>query len=254
VEDSVSNQVFRPLPGNSFRFRCYQEIACFTRCCAALRLQLTPYDILRMKNRLGIPSDEFLESYGETFFEDQSRFPLVRLRMREEPPNRCPFVSPSGCAIYEDRPGSCRIYPLGRATMKPGGSGGNTRERYFVVQEAHCLGFQEDREWSVEEWMGSEGMADYNAMNDLWLEVLTFPRSLGPEKDAQRRMQMFFMGSYNLDRFRRFVFEGPLLRRIRIEQERLERMAADEVSLLRFSFEWLKFSLFGEPSPYIKPA
>jgi hypothetical protein len=206
-----------------------------------------------MKNRLGISSGEFIDRHGETFFEEHSRFPLVRLKMQEGPAKRCPFVSPSGCTLYEDRPGACRIYPLGRAAMKIK-SGAKTKEKYFVVQEAHCLGFREDREWSVEEWMRSEGMDEYNAMNDLWLEVLSLPRSLGPEKDLQRKMQMFFMASYNLDRFRSFVFEGPFLRRFRIEEELLERMAADEVSLLRFSFEWLKFSLFGEPIPHIRPS
>ncbi len=132
-------------------------------------------------------------------------------------------------------------------------SGAVTREKYFLVQEPHCLGFREEREWSAEEWMQSEGMDEYNVMNDLWLEVLSFPRSLGPEKDFQRKMQMFFLASYNLDRFRSLVFQGPFLRRFRMDEEVLERIAKDEISLLRFSFEWLKFSLFGEPSPQIRP-
>lgn len=252
MENNLSGLVFKPLPGKSFRFKCYREIGCFTRCCAALRLQLTPYDILRIKNRLGVSSDEFLEKHGETFFEEHSRFPLLRLKMQEDPQKKCPFVSHSGCSLYEDRPGSCRIYPLGRAAMKIR-SGAGTRERYFIVQEKHCLGFQEEREWSVEEWMNSEGMDEYNALNDLWLEVLSFPRSLGPESVLQRKMQMFFMASYNLDRFRSFVFQGPFLKRFRLEEGVLEGMAADDVSLLRFSFEWLKFSLFGEPVPHIRP-
>jgi len=141
---------------------------------------------------------------------------------------------------------------LGRAAMKIR-SGPGTRERYFVVQEAHCLGFQEDREWSVEEWMKGEGLDRYNAMNDLWLEVLSFPRSLGPEKDLQRKVQMFFMASYNLDRFRSFVFEGLFLRRFRIEEGLLGRMAKEDETLLRFSFEWLKYSLYGEQVPGIQP-
>jgi len=251
VEPNNAGEIFRPLPDRSFRFKCYKEISCFTRCCAALNLQLTPYDILRLKNRLGISSDVFLDQYGETVFEGHSRFPMVRLRMQEGAQKRCPFVTSSGCSIYEDRPGSCRLYPLGRAAMKV--EDRNTREKYFLVQEAHCRGFEENREWTVDEWMKGEGMSDYNEMNDLWLEVLSLSKSLGAEANLQRKMQMFFMASYNLDRFRSFVFEGPFLKRFHVEEEVLERMAADEVSLLRFAYGWLKFSLYGEPSPILQP-
>lgn len=251
MEPSNTEEIFRPLLDRSFRFRCYKEISCFTRCCAALNLQLTPYDILRMKNRLGITSDDFLDQYGETVFEGHSRFPMVRLRMQEEARKRCPFVTSSGCSIYEDRPGSCRLYPLGRAAMKV--QARDTREKYFLVQESHCRGFEENREWTVDEWMKGEGMSDYNEMNDLWLEVLSLSKSLGAEVNLQRKMQMFFMASYNLDRFRSFVFEGPFLRRFRVEEELLEGMAEEESSLLRFSFHWLKFSLYGEPSAVFKP-
>lgn len=251
MEPNNAGEIFRPLPDRSFRFKCYKEISCFTRCCAALNLQLTPYDILRLKNRLGISSDVFLDQYGETVFEGHSRFPMVRLRMQEGAQKRCPFVTSSGCSIYEDRPGSCRLYPLGRAAMKV--EDRNTREKYFLVQEAHCRGFEENREWTVDEWMKGEGMSDYNEMNDLWLEVLSLSKSLGAEANLQRKMQMFFMASYNLDRFRSFVFEGPFLKRFHVEEEVLERMAADEVSLLRFAYGWLKFSLYGEPSPILQP-
>ena len=44
--------VFEPLHGNRFRFRCHKDMECFTRCCAGLNLVLMPYDILRMKRRL----------------------------------------------------------------------------------------------------------------------------------------------------------------------------------------------------------
>ena len=36
------------------------DIACFTRCCRNIDILLTPYDVIRMKNRLGITSTEFL--------------------------------------------------------------------------------------------------------------------------------------------------------------------------------------------------
>lgn len=238
--------LIQPLSGASFRFGCHPGIDCFNRCCATLRLTLTPYDLLRLKNRLTLSSGAFLDAYGEVAFEAGSRFPMVRLKMGEGEGKRCPFVTPSGCSLYQDRPSSCRLYPLGRAAFKPRRDR-NVREKYFVVQEKRCRGFLEEREWTVEEWMAGQGMAEYNAMNDLWLEVLTFPRPLsGTEKEVQQKLQMFFMGSYNLDRFRSFVLEGPFLKRFTPSREILEGLALDDVALLRFSLEWLKFSLYGE--------
>lgn len=199
-----------------------------------------------MKNRLAISSGAFLDTFGEIVFEEGSRFPMVRLRMAEDEGKKCPFVLPSGCSLYQDRPSSCRLYPLGRAALKTRVKG-DVREKYFIVQEQHCLGFQEEREWATEEWMAGEGMAEYNAMNDLWLEILSFPKSMtGTEKEIQQKVQMFFMGSYNLDRFRSFVLEGPFLKRFAPDREILKGLAEDDVALLRFSFEWLKFSLYGE--------
>lgn len=171
---------------------------------------------------------------------------MVRLRMAEDEGKKCPFVLPSGCSLYQDRPSSCRLYPLGRAALKTRVQG-DVREKYFVVQEQHCLGFQEDREWTTEEWMTGQGMAEYNAMNDLWLEILSFPSPItGTDKEIQQKVQMFFMGSYNLDKFRSFVLEGPFLKRFAPDREILKGLAEDDVALLRFSFEWLKFSLYGE--------
>jgi Fe-S-cluster containining protein len=247
------DQILIPLTGNTFRFQCHPAIACFTKCCAQLNLLLTPYDILRMKRRLEISSDEFLDRYGNTVMDGDSRFPMVKLRMRQDDSRGCPFVTSGGCGIYEDRPGSCRLYPLGRAALKPDG-GRATREKYFVVEESHCLGFRENREWTLADWMSNEGMEEYNTMNDHWFEIVTSPKSLGSGGDVQRKLQMFFMASYNLDRFRKFVFESSFLRLFRIDQGLQRRLATDDVELMKFSFEWLKFSLFGERAGQIKPA
>ena len=55
-----SEPTFRPLTKKTFKFRCYRGIGCFTVCCADLNLVITPYDILRLKNRLDLTSDDFL--------------------------------------------------------------------------------------------------------------------------------------------------------------------------------------------------
>jgi Fe-S-cluster containining protein len=251
MNDGKKQVFFRPVVKSTFQFLCHKDISCFTKCCADLDLVLTPYDIVRIKNRLGIPSHAFLDRYTETKWNKHPRFPMINLKMDSDRHHRCPFVTPDGCTIYEDRPGACRIYPVGRAALKVD-SEKETREKFFVVDEEHCLGFREDREWSLEEWMANEGVHEYNAMNDQWLEIVTSQKSLGKKEDIPRKIQMFFMASYNPDRFRRLIFETRFFDLFQVKAEKIEALAVDDVQLMNFAFEWLKFSLFGEKTIQIR--
>jgi Fe-S-cluster containining protein len=243
--------VFKPMVKSRFHFLCHKDIACFTKCCAELDLVLTPYDIVRIKNRLHIPSHAFLDRYTETKWNKHPRFPMINLKMDSDRYHRCPFVTPDGCTVYEDRPGACRIYPVGRAALKVDREK-ETQEKFFLVDEEHCLGFREDREWTLEEWMAVEGVNEYNAMNDQWLEIVTSQKSLGKKEDIPRKIQMFYMASYNLDVFKRLIFETRFFSIFQLEAEKKERLATDDVSLMQFAFDWLRFSLFGEKTIEIK--
>jgi hypothetical protein len=46
---------------SKFRFSCHPGVPCFTNCCRNMNIILTPYDIIRLKNRLGLTSDMFLQ-------------------------------------------------------------------------------------------------------------------------------------------------------------------------------------------------
>jgi Fe-S-cluster containining protein len=252
MADGTSHQnVFEPLQGNRFTFLCHRNVECFTRCCAGLNLVLMPYDLLRLKKRLGISSDTFLNAYTELRFDRHPRFPMLVLKMNDEEGRRCPFVRPEGCAVYEDRPSACRIYPIGRAATNLGNAAG-TQERYFVVHEEHCFGFQESREWTIEEWTADQGLKEYDGMNNAWLEIVTSAQSLGPEKDIPRKIQMFCMASYNLDSFRSFVFKSRFLDLFDVALELRDRLASDDAALLAFAMDWLKFSLFGMKTMKLK--
>ncbi len=122
----------------------------------------------------------------------------------------------------------------------------------FFVNESHRLGLREERQWTIDEWMANEGVDEYNTMNDQWLEIITSSRSLGPEKDLSRKIQMFFMASYNLDRFRDFIFKSKFFDRFDVVSTLKEKLASDNVELMKFAFDWLKFSLFGEKTIQVK--
>jgi Fe-S-cluster containining protein len=242
----------KPLTGGRFRFSCHKEISCFNKCCADLQLILTPYDILRIKNRLGLSSHVFLNKYTVPVTGGGAVFPMIRLRMREDDAQCCPFVSSDGCTIYDDRPGACRLYPIGRGASSgpPGGSG--EQEVYFVVNEAHCLGFEQEREWTVEEWLADQRADHYNMMNRQWMEIVT---SRSPRKGelTEDKLQMFYMTSYNLDRFRDFVLKTKFSRVFDLSEEDVAGIREDETILLELGMRWLKFALYGEETLRLNP-
>ena len=45
---------------SEFQFHCHKGIACFNACCKNIDIQMTPYDIVRLKQRLEMNSSEFL--------------------------------------------------------------------------------------------------------------------------------------------------------------------------------------------------
>ena len=235
----------RPLTGNRLKFECRKDLSCFTRCCANLNLVLTPYDIIRIKKRLDLPSNVFLDTHTTASTDEAYGVPVVKLRMNEDDNGRCPFVTQEGCRIYEDRPGACRVYPLGRAASKVR-DGHKAGEYYFIVKEAHCLGFDEDREWTVEQWTRDQSLDEYNRMNDAFLDI-TAGRLAGAIRSlSDQKLKMFYMACYSVDDFRRFVFETTFLKRFDLPEDVLERIRTDDIELMDFACRWLKFSLFGE--------
>ena len=57
---------------------------------------------------------------------------------------------------------------------------------------------------------------------------------------------MFYLASYNLDKFRRFVFESRFFQLFQVSPEKREGLRTHDVELMKFAFDWLKYSLFGE--------
>ncbi|MBW1648550.1 MAG: YkgJ family cysteine cluster protein [Deltaproteobacteria bacterium] len=228
-------------PGERFRFTCQPGMACFTRCCANLNLVLTPYDILRLKRSLGVSAEAFLDRFATASTDGTCGLPVVRLRMDPET-GRCPFVTADGCRVYADRPGACRLYPLGQALKQVGG---HLRQRYFAIREPYCLGWDQGRVWRMAEWLADQGLDAYQRMNTPFLRLSTGRPLSAFKQFGQQQLQMYFMACYNLDAFREFVAGSSLKRRFALSDELCRRLREDDEILLFFAGRWLEFALFG---------
>lgn len=229
-----------------FRFSCEKDMPCFTRCCRDALIMLTPYDVIRLKRRLDLPSNEFLAIYTTLGYIEKSELPVPVLKMLDEDQNPCPFLGDDGCKIYEDRPSTCRYYPIGAGIFHNRDAAADERF-YALIKEAHCQGLDQGRDWTVAEWREDQGLPVYDEVNEGWTELILKRKSLGPFVTIpEKTLQMFFMGCYDVDQFRRFAFKSRFLDVYVVPDERKQKVAEDDVAALDLAIDWLSSTLYGE--------
>jgi Fe-S-cluster containining protein len=253
LEEKILTDMPRLGPDDTFQFGCHPGVACFNKCCADVNIFLSPYDVLRLKRRLGMRSSDFLDRYTLLPIQKDMKTPVVMLRMQDDAGKTCPFLSDGGCSVYTDRPWPCRMYPLGLAAQRDTADGWRGERFFFLLREEGCEGFAEADRWTVRDWLTDQGLDDYDALGEAYKEVTLhefFERggTLSPEK-----LEMLFTATYDLDKFRQFVFESSLLERFEVDEDFVEEMRYSDEALLRFGFLWLRFSLFGEPTMKVRP-
>jgi Fe-S-cluster containining protein len=236
---------------SSFSFACHPGVPCFNACCADVNIFLTPYDILRLKNNLGMTSEEFLSKHTVSPFDKNSRYPVILLAMNEDEKKSCPFVGESGCTVYEDRPWACRMYPLGMGSQKDAGDGSDG-DFYFLLKEDLCKGHNEDHKQTVAEWLENQGITEYDRMGYYFKELTLHEFFSKPENLTSKKIEMFFTACYNLDKFREFVFESTFFDKFEVDDETKKKIKTDDIELLKFSYFWLRFALFGEKTIEVK--
>ena len=229
-----------------FKFRCHKKVKCFTMCCRNINILLTPYDIVRMKNRLGMTSEEFLYKYTRMEIDEKSTLPLVRLNMLDEKEKKCPFVTMEGCTIYPYRPANCRYYPIGQGILRKGTEQGPMNEEfYFFIRESHCSGYKEENDWTIQAWRVDQGVDLYDEMNREWKEIQLRRSPLAAKLDSNKQAQIY-TAFYDMDGFRRFVFESRFFEVFDVDKEEMEKIKTDEIALMKFGFKYIKYILMLE--------
>jgi uncharacterized protein len=224
---------------DSFTFSCNKDLECFNRCCGNVNLFLTPYDILRMKRRLNMPSHEFLKIYTIPLFPKEVGHPVILMKMIPDKTRSCPFVGDEGCMIYDDRPWSCRSFPLEPVAD-------SVPPLFEIVRRDFCMGFGKGKFHPVLQWRDTQNIAFYEKMNDEWKNVTHHENFSSRNLLEGQPRDIFFLGSYNLDEFRNVVFRGDFKKYFDIDARVLKEIKSSETELLLFAFKWIRHVLFGE--------
>jgi Fe-S-cluster containining protein len=238
----------RPLSlSSSFCFDCRPDVSCFTNCCSDVNIVLTPADVLALARRTGLTTREFLDRHTLMPITKELHLPVIMLRMGDAPAKRCPFVGEKGCSVYEARPWACRMYPVGMA-LPPARPGVAPEPAYFFFEDDFCHGRREPRTWTVESWQHDQGIPDREELERGFRDLVGHPWFIGGRQLDPRRVELFFMAAYDLDTFREFIFSTTFVKRFDLDDALVESLRTDDHALLRFSFRWLRFALFGEPT------
>jgi Fe-S-cluster containining protein len=237
---------------DEFQFNCHPGISCFNECCRNIDIQLLPYDIIRLKQRLETTSYEFVARHTLPFHMDAHGMPGLKL-MTKPGTRECVFLGEEGCTVYEDRPTACRYYALGNMGVRAKDSAA-VEDMYFVVKEPHCKGHEEPRTLTVREYRKEQGVEKYDEMNREWRDIILKKRSSGPTVGAPsgRSIQLYDMCSYDMDKFREFIQTGGFTEIFDTEQLEMDKLLADDEALLPFAMRFLKQVLFGEMTIPIK--
>jgi uncharacterized protein len=228
---------------DKFKFSCHKELTCYNTCCRDVNIFLTPYDVLRMRRGTGLSSGEFLKTYTFALLGEEG-LPLVVLKMREDENKTCRFVTPDGCSIYQDRPWSCRMYPVFPVSSE---------EKEFLIEEkASCLGFRENKQSTTREWKKDQDIDIYDQMNKSYKEITHHDFFENGNKLDSGKTNLIYTACYDLDVFKKFLFETRFFDIYDVEKEVIEKIKEDEEELLRFGYRWVRFSLFSEDTLKLK--
>ena len=140
---------------SSFRFECDM----CGKCCTSSTIDsilFKPYDIYKIAKGLNIKTSDVLEKYAEFYIGGQSGFPIIRMLSNKN--GKCYFLKNYGnkslCGVNDFKPGSCSLYPLGRAivTNKNANENKDEQEVMYFLQDVNC-GFK-NKQNTVDSWLG----------------------------------------------------------------------------------------------------
>ena len=234
----AGESLFHAISDNEvFYFSCGPQVPCYNACCRDLNQFLAPYDVLRLARHLEMHTADFLAAYTLCHDGPQTGLPVVTLKPAEPGEKQCPFVAAEGCRVYENRPGSCRMYPLARMLRRARNDGSLT-ESYALIREAHCRGFEQGPPMTAKQWIADQGLQPYNELNDAMIDVISVKQQYRPGPVKGDLGEKLFAALYDIDAWKTDFRSRAAddCRQIGLSFEAPE--AADDEEVLRFAMQY----------------
>lgn len=184
---------------SKFTFTC---MSCGNCCCdrsnqiPGTGIFLSGPDIQRMANHLHCSNIQFIDQYAKMYYDSEKRLTFCQLRMRKHDGSCC-LLRKGKCQIYEARPRTCALYPLGRGFQ-------------FSVQDSEIMSFPDvycinepesnyecgtEKTYTVRQWLELNDVPIDDAEDRRWYQLvveLSEKAMKVPVRQAQFQRQAFF--------------------------------------------------------------
>lgn len=171
---------------------CHGCRDCFL-CCTGMgnSVILDPYDVYRLQAELGKTLSSLLEEGAvELNVVDGVILPNLRMCGKEE---RCFFLDSGGrCGIHGNRPGLCRLFPLGRFY-----EGGDFR---YFLQTGECPAANRSKV-KVAKWIDTPNPGQYHNFVRDWHHLLRGMEALVDawEVEEAKKLNLLFLKTFFLE-------------------------------------------------------
>lgn len=152
---------------STFDFKCNACGACCTNSTIE-SIVFRAYDVFNLSIALNIKPSEVLRNYGNAYLGPTSGLPIIQLKsvaletpesmmnllLTGKPTTVCPFLKNKRCSVHTHKPGSCRLYPLGRMVQTSNDDSsqdGKLETIYFLQKNTSCGDKGETH--TIEEWL-----------------------------------------------------------------------------------------------------
>lgn len=136
----------------TFQFHCTE---CGKCCRNREDIILSPHDLFRAAKETGTTPENFLAQYCEIFIGNNSRFPVVHVKM--DVLGNCVLLHNKHCTIHKAKPSVCAMFPVGRFVSLPKENPDSVKAQIeYFLQPITCGDTTETH--TIREWIESFGM------------------------------------------------------------------------------------------------
>lgn len=134
-------------------------------CCTNMEIFLNPFDILQISIKTNMTTSEVIDKYI-LFLEDKETG-LRRPILKNARIGLCSFNENKLCTIHDNRPLSCRLFPLARI------------DGQFYLQKAEfCKGLKEENYIELKDYLIEDNGKDYNNSTELYHEIVSSSKEI----------------------------------------------------------------------------
>ena len=180
-----------------FKFNCTM---CGKCCINRDDILLTPNDVFKMSDALGLEISDFIKKYCEVYRGQSSKIPIVRL-LPVGPMKRCPLLKGNRCAVHHVKPVVCAMFPIGRCLIVDDDSkkGGEitVKDIQYIFTAPGCG--DKKKEHTVREWLKDFNISDEDKYFIKWQQTVTVLIKFMHENESK-------LEEHYLNRLEKFIF------------------------------------------------